>query len=240
MQTSTITRWARRPIRAAAAGAGLLALAGGALTFANAHEALDFWRQQFGGYTGRTQVQEQESEAPSARGRLGITIRPKNKIAAPAGGGGGGRYCVRTCDGYYFPVQASSDQTATALCRSLCPDAETEVYRGGRGENVMERGVSVTGKPYSALKVAFGYRSEVNPTCTCRKSTTSAHLHYTRDPTLKRGDIVVTAKGIRVFAGNSKDQHDEREFVDYRKSGLPRATITYLSAVGPLPGQRAN
>lgn len=86
----------------------------------------------------------------------------------------GGTYrtlCVRTCDGYYFPISftASGDELRrdANACRALCPGQDVAIYvQRNPGD---ERGpmVSLSGQPYTALPAAFRYRSEYDRECTC-------------------------------------------------------------------------
>jgi hypothetical protein len=99
---------------------------------------------------------------------------------------GGGTYrtlCVRTCDGYYFPISFSTTQDRfgedEATCRAMCPSTETRLFHhpnpGGGPENM----VAVDGQPYSSLPTAFNYRTSLDPACTCRPAgglTTAASL----------------------------------------------------------------
>lgn len=70
--------------------------------------------------------------------------------------------CVRTCDGYFFPVAYASgaddlDRDAAA-CRAQCPGAEVELYLHRTPEEEADRMVSLSGVPYTALPTAFRYR----------------------------------------------------------------------------------
>jgi hypothetical protein len=89
-----------------------------------------------------------------------------------------GRYrtlCVRTCDGYYFPISFGTtpeefmrDQNA---CQARCPGAKVELYFTKPDEEP-EKMVSLTGEPYTALPNAFKYRkSGVTPSCSCHVQT---------------------------------------------------------------------
>lgn len=78
--------------------------------------------------------------------------------------------CVRTCDGYYFPISFSArggelqrDQNA---CRALCPGKEVALYVQRNGEDGGPM-FSLAGQPYTALPTAFRYRSEYNRECAC-------------------------------------------------------------------------
>lgn len=42
---------------------------------------------------------------------------------------------------------------------------------------------------------------------------------FLRDPSLRRGDIVVTTQGLMVFRGSAGARHSERDFVPVAKAG---------------------
>jgi len=72
--------------------------------------------------------------------------------------------CVRTCDGYYFPVAygASADTFARdqSACETMCPGATVQLYYHRLPDQESEDMVSAaTGEPYSQLPNAFRYRS---------------------------------------------------------------------------------
>ena len=83
--------------------------------------------------------------------------------------------CVRTCDGYYFPISFSTtpqnfDRDVDA-CAAKCPGTETELYyHAARGEAAEDMISYATKEPYAALPNAFSYRKEVTPGCGCRFS----------------------------------------------------------------------
>ncbi len=80
--------------------------------------------------------------------------------------------CVRTCDGYYFPVSYSTlpsrFSTDIAQCQSQCAaPAELFVYRNP-GEEA-EQAVSADGRTaYNDLPHAFRYRKEYVKGCSCK------------------------------------------------------------------------
>ena len=85
-----------------------------------------------------------------------------------------GRYrtlCVRTCDGYYFPISFSTNRSRfpadEAMCENMCPGAEVRLfYHNTSGES--ETMVSLAGDAYSDLPNAFRYREVYDKTCSCR------------------------------------------------------------------------
>ena len=84
--------------------------------------------------------------------------------------------CVRTCDGYYFPISYSTPQQMfgrdVEACSSMCPGSRTELFYHAAGEEDAEQMISyLTDRPYTDLPSAFSYREKVNPGCTCTAST---------------------------------------------------------------------
>jgi hypothetical protein len=111
-------------------------------------------------------------------------------------GGGGTAYCVRTCDGRYFPLAVSDNASRAASCNSFCPASDTKVVYGSNIDNA----ATETGKPYSELPNAFRYRTEIVAGCTCngKDQIGLAPVSIENDPTLRKGDIVAGANGLMV------------------------------------------
>jgi uncharacterized protein DUF2865 len=109
---------------------------------------------------------------------------------------GGQAYCVRTCDGRYFPITASDNQSRAASCNSFCPASETSVVYGSNIDNA----ATETGMPYSELPNAFRYRNELVAGCTCNGTDQIglAPVKIENDPTLRKGDIVAGRDGLMV------------------------------------------
>src|SRR5215831_11894323 len=86
------------------------------------------------------------------------------ELQAPAMGGN--TYCVRLCDGRYFPLSApavSSPAGPARMCSALCPAAKTALFRGEDIDNAF----GARGERYADLANAFVYRRELVPDCTC-------------------------------------------------------------------------
>jgi hypothetical protein len=117
--------------------------------------------------------------------------------------GGGQAYCVRTCDGRYFPISASDGQSRAASCNSFCPASDTSIVYGSGIDNA----ATESGKPYSELPNAFRYRSELVAGCTCngKDQVGLAPVRIENDPTLRKGDIVAGSDGL-VVAGRGADK----------------------------------
>ncbi|BCP54263.1 hypothetical protein K32_28800 [Kaistia sp. 32K] len=100
-------------------------------------------------------------------------------------GFGGGNYrtlCVRTCDGYYFPIsfatRRSNFATDEATCRQMCPGTDVALYaHRNPGQNSTDARSVTDETPYSALSTAFSYRTSFNPSCTCGSPTSLQALN---------------------------------------------------------------
>jgi hypothetical protein len=100
-----------------------------------------------------------------------------NSIFVPQALGSFRTMCVRTCDGYYFPVSVSSGTGSFArdekVCAAMCPAAKTRLYYHSVPDQESDAMVSLHGEPYTALPTAFLYRqfglSRRNSQCSCGK-----------------------------------------------------------------------
>jgi hypothetical protein len=165
---------------------------------------------------------------------LRLTVRPNPESKPEPERAPPQAYCVRLCDGYYFPLTATGDAVSSKkdLCSALCPGTSTEVYVRAGGESTMDNATGPNRKPYKSLANAYAYRAPAAPRCSCQAAAGVPALALTNDPTLRSGDIVVTSKGVRVFAGASRFPFRESDFVDFRAKGrVPRPLWTYLSII---------
>ena len=168
---------------------------------APAAQAQDFFSTLFGAM-GRRAPQPYIS-MPFAN-EDGSIPAPRNEMRPRYAGGGGQAFCVRTCDGRYFPITASDNQSrAAASCNSFCPASETKVVYGSN----IDSAATDNGKPYSELPNAFRYRTEIVAGCTCngKDQIGLAPVKIEDDPTLRKGDIVAGENGL-VVAGRSADK----------------------------------
>jgi hypothetical protein len=112
--------------------------------------------------------------------------------------------CVRTCDGSFFPISNSANQSRfredERICQRACPAGEVALYtHRSQGEQIAQA-VSIEGRPYTELPNAFKYRQEFNPACTCKRAGESWAEAVPDDPTLERGDVVVTEERAKALS----------------------------------------
>jgi hypothetical protein len=109
---------------------------------------------------------------------------------------GGQAWCVRGCDGRYFPITGPDNASRIKSCNNFCPASQTTLVYGADIDNA----ATEDGKPYSELPNAFRYRNELVAGCTCngRNSAGLASIPIDNDPTLRKGDLVAGEKGLDV------------------------------------------
>ncbi len=140
--------------------------------------------------------------------------------------------CVRLCDGSFFPVSGDDAHGSQAACARQCPGAPTQVFFRASGSDQIEDAIASNGQRYAALPVAFRYRSTVDKTCTCgARSVRESSVALFHDPTLRKGDSIMTAAGVRVFRGGHKPPYDMDDFIDLAQSSLPREARDTLMAM---------
>ena len=81
--------------------------------------------------------------------------------------------CVRTCDGYFFPISfatsAANLERDAAICKALCPAAPTKLFTHRSGDDEGPKNMTaLDGTPYTDLETAFSFRErERSSDCTC-------------------------------------------------------------------------
>ncbi|MEX0346781.1 MAG: DUF2865 domain-containing protein [Rhizobiaceae bacterium] len=114
-----------------------------------------------------------QDPAPSRRrnpldDEYGNRVRTILNDGAGAGGGLSGlqknfrTLCVRTCDGYYFPVSFAVSEfdldRDQKVCEAMCPGTEVRLYYHRVTDEESEDMISISGEPYTELGTAFLYR----------------------------------------------------------------------------------
>ena len=112
--------------------------------------------------------------------------------------------CVRTCDGFYFPISfaTTSDRFRDdeQTCQRMCPAAEVSLYTYHNPGEEVAQAVSLNGRLYTELPTAFSYRKALNPACSCRRpgeSWAEALKVNGTDDTVAPGDVVVTEQNAK-------------------------------------------
>ncbi len=112
--------------------------------------------------------------------------------------------CVRTCDGFYFPISFATTQDRfrddEQTCEHMCPAAEVSLYTYHNPGEEVAQAVSLNGRLYTELPTAFSYRKALNPACSCRRpgeSWAEALKANGTDDTVAPGDVIVTEQNAK-------------------------------------------
>ena len=169
--------------------------------------------------------------APSLR--LTVTPLPGQDAGAPGMRTGAQMVCVRTCDGYFFPVGAggSTDHAvAEFMCKASCPGAPVKLFTRRAGGEI-EDAVGVDRSRYRKLAGALSFRNEVSPACSCRRPSgaiTTGPVYD--DPTLRAGDVIMVRGRALVFKGGTRP-YGERDFAPLEQSSLPAEARQKVAAL---------
>ena len=142
---------------------------------------LDFF---FGG--GQKQQQPTSSFDPQSP-----PPRPVVVSAGPA-------FCVRSCDGKYFPLMRGA-ASPVQLCQAFCPASPTKIFFGSS----IDRAYAATGERYADSENAFAYRKALRADCTCNGHNPAglASVDLAMDGSLRSGDALATANGLVAYSG---------------------------------------
>ena len=125
----------------------------------------------------------------------------QNQAAAPSrplASGGGGAFCVRSCDGKYFPLTRGAG-TPAQMCQAFCPASPTKVFFGSG----IDRAYAASGERYADSENAFAYRKALRADCTCNGHNPAglAPVDLALDGSLRTGDVLATTDGLVAYSG---------------------------------------
>src|SRR5215831_3618922 len=87
---------------------------------------------------------------------------PPGQVVASSGPG----FCVRSCDGKYFPLTRGAT-SPTQMCQAFCPASPTKVFFGSS----IDSAYAASGERYADSENAFAYRKALRADCTCNGHT---------------------------------------------------------------------
>jgi Protein of unknown function (DUF2865) len=147
----------------------------------------------------------------------------------------GTAYCVRLCDGRYFPIQRHGGVTPARTCSAFCPASQTRIYSG----DTIDHAVGPDGKPYRELSTAFSYRERIVPGCTCNGKDAFGLVNtpLEEDATLRPGDIVATNDGLMAVNAGRDGKQSLTPVASY--SGISAELRQRLTETRIAPGSPA-
>ena len=179
----------------------------------SAEGLLDFF---FGG------SQKQQPQTPFFANIFNTNLQPpppaRPVIESPVVATSGPSFCVRSCDGKYFPLMRGAS-SPTQMCQAFCPASTTKVFFGSS----IDRAYAATGERYADSENAFAYRKALRAGCTCNGLSPAglASIDLAMDGSLRSGDALATADGLVAYSGIRVGNDQNPDFTP-----LPAATIT--------------
>jgi hypothetical protein len=137
------------------------------------------------------------------RGEIDSTLpeldpeQPRDPSETTARQGGPHTVCVRTCDGFFFPLanNPGGREGQDEMCQALCPGTETLAFGMSNGGDIQNAVARSSGTPYASLPNALKYTKSFDASCTCRapgQSWTQALQQAEQMLDQRKGDIIVT------------------------------------------------
>ncbi|MBV8924149.1 MAG: DUF2865 domain-containing protein [Bradyrhizobium sp.] len=225
--SSSLPRVRRRTaLLAAIAIAGPLALAPHTVS---AEGLFDFF---FGG------AQRQQRQAPPQASFFADPFNNSPQAAPPpqpraAIASSGPAFCVRTCDGRYFPLMRAA-ASPVQMCQSFCPASATKVFYGSN----IDSATTVSGERYPDSENAFAYRKALRADCTCngRDPAGLAPVDLALDSSLRPGDVIATTNGLVAYSGIRAGNDQTAEFTPVAAyPGLTPEVRTRLGEIKVAP-----
>jgi hypothetical protein len=145
---------------------------------------------------------QQQRQAPAQASFFADPFGLNQQAAPPkpvATAGSGPAFCVRSCDGKYFPLLARGGASPAQTCQAFCPASATKVFFGSS----IDGASSSTGERYADSENAFAYRKALRADCTCngRDPAGLAPVDLNLDTSLRPGDIIATSSGLVAYTG---------------------------------------
>jgi hypothetical protein len=185
----------------------------------------------FGGSQQRPQreVPQASSYADPFTGQQNTAPQYVPPTRMAASGGSGPAFCVRTCDGKYFPLMRGVASPAQ-MCQAFCPASATKVYFGSS----IDGAAAQTGERYADSETAFAFRKALRADCTCngREPVGLAPVDLAMDSSLKAGDVIATTDGLVAYTGIRVGNDQAAEFTPV--ASYPGLTAQVRARLGEM------
>jgi Protein of unknown function (DUF2865) len=192
---------------------------------ASAEGLFDFF---FGG-AQKQQQHQAPSQANFFADPFGLNQQPAPTAPRPVASGSGPAFCVRSCDGKYFPL-ARGNATPVQMCQAFCPASATRVFFG----STIDGASSATGERYAESENAYLYRKTLRADCTCngRDPAGLAPIDLTLDTSLRPGDVIATTSGLVAYSGVRVGAGQSAEFTPV--ASYPGLTADVRARLGEM------
>jgi hypothetical protein len=184
-------------------------------------------------FGGAQKQQQQQRQAPLQASffadPFGLNQQPTPPPRAIATGGSGPAFCVRSCDGKYFPL-ARGNATPVQMCQAFCPASTTKVFFG----STIDSASSGSGERYADIDNAFAFRKALRADCTCngRDPGGLAPVDLSLDTSLRSGDVIATSSGLVAYSGVRLGASQTAEFTPV--ASFPGLTADIRARLGEM------
>ena len=147
----------------------------------------------------------------------------------------GPAFCVRGCDGKYFPLTRGV-ASAARTCEAFCPASPTEVFFGSS----INDAYAASGERYADSENAFAYRKALRADCTCngRNPAGLAAVDLALDDSLRPGDLLATSDGLVAYSGMRVGNDQTPDFTPVASfPGLTPEARARLNAMKVMPAR---
>lgn len=153
----------------------------------------------------------------------------QQSASRPVMAGSGPAFCVRTCDGKYFPLMRGSG-SPVQMCQAFCPASATKVYFGSS----IDGAYASSGERYAESENAYAYRKALRADCTCngRDPAGLAPVDITLDTSLRAGDVIATTDGLVAYSGIRVGNNQTAEFTPV--ASYPGLTAEVRARLGEM------
>lgn len=197
----------------------------------------NLFEQLFGGNSQQLDALDEPDDPGEERDVSRVLNRPGVPDFSSGGGGEFHTTCVRTCDGYFFPMSNSAStsdfERDQKNCESSCPGTEMQVfYSRGMDDDSAEMTSSVTGRPYSELPTAYLYKLSNMPrppACGCNAAR-NFQVIAGNPPNPEQSQPETDATPSIPVPATKPDPGTDPETLANAEGGLDREAIKRLSA----------
>jgi hypothetical protein len=178
-------------------------------------------------------LQKQQHQAPPQANFFADPLGQQNQAPAspprPVASVGGPSFCVRSCDGKYFPL-TRGNASPVQMCQAFCPASPTKVFYGSHIDNA----ATIAGERYADSENAFAYRKALRADCTCngRDAAGLAPVDLTLDTSLRAGDVIATTSGLVAYSGIKVGNNQSPEFTPV--ASYPGLTAEVRARLGEM------
>jgi hypothetical protein len=175
---------------------------------------------------------QQQRQAPAPQANFFADPFQQNQPPAPVPrqvASSGPAFCVRSCDGKYFPL-TRSNASPIQMCQAFCPASPTKVFYGSN----IDSATSATGEHYADSENAFAYRKALRADCTCngRDAAGLAPVDLMLDASLRTGDVIASTDGLVAYSGIKVGNNQSPEFTPV--ASFPGLTAEVRTRLGEM------